>query len=76
MPRRSRTNGENLALADMMKRHVSQFSEHFTSIQITGTKLESDGSTTTFHSGSGDIHARIHAAMMWIDMAEDAIRPD
>lgn len=56
---------------EMMRRHASQLSEHFSSVQIVGTKLEPDGGTMFVTGGSGDIMARIKFAEEWSDLANE-----
>jgi hypothetical protein len=50
---------ENDNIAEMISRHVSILSEHLSSVQIVGTKVEADGCTSRFTYGSGDLCARI-----------------
>lgn len=56
----------NGAIGEMVARHVVQLSEHVSSVQIVATKLESDGTTTSFTYGSGDICARAKAMEMFL----------
>lgn len=56
---------------EMMRRHASQLSEHFSCVQIVGTKLEPDGGTMFVTEGSGDIMARIKCAEEWSDLTNE-----
>jgi hypothetical protein len=60
------------ALDAMLKRHVNQLAEHFSSIQIIATRLEPDGDTVKFQRGSGDWYARRGAAEYWLDQNQPA----
>lgn len=51
----------NQAVSEMIARHVVQLSEHVSSVEIICTKVESDGTTTPFFFGSGDLFARAKA---------------
>lgn len=57
----------NDARSEMIKRHVSQLSEHFDSIRITGTAMNPDGTTTPFSFGSGDIYAQARVTESWLE---------
>jgi hypothetical protein len=58
----------------MLQRHAAMLSEHFTNIQIIATKIDSEGSTLDFAAGSGDLHARVHMAGVWVDRMEGCYR--
>lgn len=55
------------AASDMVRRHVSQLSEHFDSVTILCTRLEPNGSTSAHINGSGDIKARRAMAEDFLD---------
>lgn len=57
------------AIGQMVVRHVSQLSEHVSSVQIICTNLTPSGNTDIFTFGSGDLCARIKAAELFLDMA-------
>lgn len=56
----------NGAIEEMIGRHVVQLSEHASSVQIICTKVESNGSTTLFTLGVGDIYARVKACETYL----------
>ncbi len=53
-------------LQELLERHSTQLSEHFSSVQIIGTWLTPDGGTFRFRAGSGDLYARIGAVKTWL----------
>lgn len=57
----------NEGVYQMIRRHVGMLSEHVSSVQINATKLNSDGTTTAFTLGSGDIYARRNLAEDWLE---------
>lgn len=58
-PKKPKTADEiNEDIQVALKDFVVRMSEYVSSIQILATKLESDGSTTGFVEGSGDLYAR------------------
>lgn len=61
---RAEINDANL---DMVRRHVSQLSEHMASVQIMATSLLPDGTTVGFTLGSGDIYARRQLTLDWLN---------
>ena len=65
---------EARASFDMLQRHANQLAEHFTNIQIVATKVEPSGCTADFAAGSGDLHARVHMAGVWVDRMEGCYR--
>ena len=62
------------AEADMIRRHTVQLSEHFTSVQIFVTKLDTDGTTRAFGFGSGDLLARVKNAEVWAEEMDHSFR--
>jgi len=52
------TRKMNQQIQDAINTFVVSTSEFTSSIQICATKLEANGSTTRFYSGSGDLMAR------------------
>lgn len=67
------TQEVNIKIGEMIARHVSQLSEHLTSVQVVGTKLEANGLSTLFSFGSGDLYARSHATEIWSERAHMAL---
>ncbi len=63
-----------MAAADMVRRHTVQLSEHFSSVQIIVTRLESNGTTSAYAYGQGDLFARMKNAEIWLDEQEYAVR--
>jgi len=63
----------NDAISQMIARHVVQLSEHVSSIQVVGTKLELDGTTTRFAYGSGDMYARAKAMEAFLEQVEETL---
>jgi hypothetical protein len=55
-----------MATSQMMSRHAVQLSEHFDSIQVVGTKLNPDGSTSFYCAGKGDLFARLKVSELWL----------
>lgn len=68
--RNSQLAREWRAAQNMLQSHSNQLSEHFSSVQITATKVNPNGSTSDFAAGSGDLHARVHMADWWVRKME------
>ena len=63
----------NVALPGLLKRHCAMLVEHFDTIQIVATKLESDGSTSRINCGSGNSFARVFSTEVWVGQARNGI---
>lgn len=61
------------ATYDMMRRHVSQLSEHVSSIQVCATVLNPNGSTSFINMGSGDMFARIAVTDLWLSAQQSVM---
>lgn len=57
-------------LQQMLGRHLSQLSEHFSSVQIIASKVNPDGGTSYFSQGAGDWYARQGLAQRFIKGSE------
>lgn len=66
-------NQINGSIGEMIARHVVQMSEHVSSIQVVATKLESDGTTTRFAYGSGDMFARVKSMEVFAEQVEEEL---
>ncbi len=63
---RNTTRKNNAATYDMIRRHSVQLSEHLSSVQINGTILMPDGTTSMFSYGLGDLTARVKMSELWV----------
>jgi hypothetical protein len=62
--------------AEFCRRIASQLSEHLNTVQIVGTYLHPDGSTSTFRFGSGDLLARMKCSEVWLAHAYRSMEGD
>ncbi len=62
------------ASAEYCRKIASQLSEHLNSVQICGTVLHADGTTSFFMHGSGDLAARMLVTDIWLEQAHHAVR--
>ena len=72
--RRANQVREAKASYEMLQRHANQLAEHFGNVQIVATKIDATGGTLDFAAGSGDLHARVHMAGVWVDRIEGHYR--
>lgn len=72
--RRANQAREAKASYEMLQRHANQLAEHFGNVQIVATKIDATGNTLDFAAGSGDLHARVHMAGVWVDRIEGHYR--
>lgn len=51
-------------------RHAIQLSEHYDAIQILATRLDPEGNTHYYRSGSGNLAARVEVARSFVRRAD------
>lgn len=61
------------SIGEMIARHVAQLSEHVTTVQVICTNIESDGTTSRFAYGSGDMYARAKAMEVLLERMEETM---
>ena len=72
MPPTDRQN--QIKNAHQIDRLCAQLSEHASSVQVVGTVVNPDGSTSRFAHGYGDLHARMRVMDLWLEDAEEVVR--
>ena len=71
--RRINNYQRNRATKEYCRKIASQLSEHMNSVQVVGTILHPDGTTSSFRCGSGDLLARMKASETWLGRAYNAM---